>query len=194
MTNDWIELNLPFRSDKYFDNSDIPIPALSERAKAELGFNLLDIDAIPIVDFMEQKEEYDILQKDLDDLRDSLDGGNEIDACLAHSNINVRNYGKRRKMHKTLDEWEDIQPEYIIYDIAAKKAREEFDAANNKKSFCGLGLDNPGVLIEIKKEGGTKQLLLGNVNCLAGVCDDCRAFDNDTIVLRYKIVWEKDGS
>lgn len=66
---------------------------------------------------------------------------------------------------------------------------------NNEKkndSFSGLGLNKPGTLIEVQVDGKIKQYLIGHINCLTGVCDDCCAFEKDeATVLRYKVVWEE---
>ena len=59
----------------------------------------------------------------------------------------------------------------------------EFD----KESFRGLGLNKPGTLIELK-DGTTH--LIGSINTIRGVCDDCPAFDSDAIVTRYAIVFD----
>ena len=55
-------------------------------------------------------------------------------------------------------------------------------------SFCERKLNKPGTLIEI--EDGS-QYLIGHINVVAGVCDDCVEFERDMIVVRYKVVWEK---
>lgn len=45
------------------------------------------------------------------------------------------------------------------------------------KNFTGDNLNNPGVLIEINN----KHLLIGDVNPLGGVCDDCMGFEDSAI-------------
>lgn len=54
-------------------------------------------------------------------------------------------------------------------------------------SFKGEGLNNPGALIETSKG----IYLIGHINEICGVCDDCTQFEPDTIVIRYKIVWKE---
>lgn len=71
---------------------------------------------------------------------------------------------------------------------------------NQLDSLAKRGLDVPGVLIKIKTgphknrngiccEDGSEIYLIGHINELRGVCDDCTDLDSDTIVLAYKIVW-----
>jgi hypothetical protein len=55
------------------------------------------------------------------------------------------------------------------------------------ESFTYKGLNKEGTLIDL--EDG-RQLLIGHINVLAGECDDCTSIHNDTIIKRYKIVWE----
>lgn len=54
-----------------------------------------------------------------------------------------------------------------------------------KDSFCKLGLNKPGTIIKVK---GGKNYLLGDINCIGGVCDDCVAFGKEMIVKRYMVL------
>jgi hypothetical protein len=49
----------------------------------------------------------------------------------------------------------------------------------------------PGTVLDL---GGGNQVLVGHVNNLMGVCDDCRDFDpNKTVVQRLRqIAWKQD--
>lgn len=53
-------------------------------------------------------------------------------------------------------------------------------------SFSGRGLNMPGVLIRMK-DGA--EYLIGHINELRGVCDDCTEFGSDAIVAAYQVVW-----
>ena len=57
-----------------------------------------------------------------------------------------------------------------------------------KDTFYERKLNKPGTLIELKNG---KQYLIGDINEYIGICDDCTAFDCDTIVKRYKIIYKK---
>jgi len=52
-------------------------------------------------------------------------------------------------------------------------------------SFSKRDLNKPGTLIELKNG---KQYLIGDINVMRGVCDDCVAFESSTIVKRYKVL------
>ncbi len=67
-----------------------------------------------------------------------------------------------------------------------------FDARNQERSFTSdLGRANlPGVLVEVNGQ----RYLIGHINDIRGVCDDCTEFGMDAIVTRYKRVWSAPGS
>lgn len=46
-----------------------------------------------------------------------------------------------------------------------------------------------GIEIEIQTSEQNAQHLIGTINALAGVCDDCTAFSPHAIVIRYRRVW-----
>jgi len=58
-----------------------------------------------------------------------------------------------------------------------------------KDSFCERGLNKAGVLILVK--GQKSPILIGHINKNGGVCDDCKAFGNEEIVVAYKAIWEE---
>jgi hypothetical protein len=80
-----------------------------------------------------------------------------------------------------VDVWYESQPEMIQWRkdlaLAIEKAKEE--------SFSQKELNNPGTLIQM--ENGDIHLI-GSINALSGVCDDCCEFEKDAIVKRYAIL------
>lgn len=54
------------------------------------------------------------------------------------------------------------------------------------REFEDAGLAKPGTLVEVFDE----HVLIGHINPLRGVCDDCVEFSRDDIVTRYRVVWE----
>ena len=56
------------------------------------------------------------------------------------------------------------------------------------ENFTDRGLNQSGTLIEI--ESG-EQFLIGDINDVGGICNDCRAFPDRAVVKRYKIVWKR---
>ena len=57
--------------------------------------------------------------------------------------------------------------------------------------FQSARLAVPGMLVEIQKAGGTTTALIGHMNDLLGLCDDCSE-DRRARVVRYRRVWSPD--
>lgn len=57
-------------------------------------------------------------------------------------------------------------------------------------SFSGRGLNMPGVLVRMQ-DGA--EYLIGHLNEVGGVCDDCRQFPPDAVVSAYCVVWTADN-
>ena len=62
---------------------------------------------------------------------------------------------------------------------------------SRKKTFSSEGLAKPGTIIEVdlpigRRKTEVKEFLIGDINPLRGVCDDCVGFDKETVVLRYR--------
>jgi hypothetical protein len=195
--NKWIKLNLPYESKpEYFDASKIKFPNLSKRAKKELGFTKKDIDllydqyskcemdnaSIKIMNKIDNK--YD---KDFPQWKD----GRWKEYCKS-KNPRVKALGQWSIKCDQYQDWLEKQPEHIAYMKEYDEQAALFEQNKNKNSFCQLGLNQPGTLVEIEIYGNTKQYLIGDINPLVGVCDDCVAFEKrEAIVKRYKIVWSK---
>ena len=60
--------------------------------------------------------------------------------------------------------------------------------------FLREGLPVPGMLVEFHNRyaGGTETALIGHMNALLGVCDDCSE-DGRARVVRYRRVWSPDA-
>ena len=56
-------------------------------------------------------------------------------------------------------------------------------------SFSKRELNKPGSLI--KMEDG-EYFLIGDINKLSGICDDCTEFSKNSIVVSYKVLLTKD--
>lgn len=91
---------------------------------------------------------------------------------------------KYKKFKQKVDVWVKEQPEARTYNDVI----QNFTKDDEQKSFCGMKLNKPGTLIEILDNKVLKQLLIGDINNLGGVCDDCMGFSRDAVVVRYKIM------
>jgi hypothetical protein len=198
--SEWIELNLPYSVSGYFDGTNIKAPELEDRALAELGFNksslLLLRNKMP--DVMAHNTEYDdAMDKINAALREDHEYGsvgwqvNKVKLCFHSENQDIKNTGLYLEKLYEYEDWEASQPDVISYEKELEEARLAFDLELNKRSFVGMKLNVPGTLIEVKSGDDINQYLIGHINDLAGVCDDCRMFPADAIVLRYKNVWNE---
>ena len=79
-------------------------------------------------------------------------------------------------------------PELNAWAAESEKIYAEEEAERKRTSFRFSELNRPGVLIEVQHNDKVDRFLLGNINCNAGVCDDCMAFDDDAIILRAKVL------
>jgi hypothetical protein len=86
--------------------------------------------------------------------------------------------------------------EKYIKDVRYTKWSHEYAKANElemTKSFQTCGLCKAGTQIEVKFPFGvTKKYLIGDINTQGGVCDDCRDFSNEDIVLRYRVLIDEE--
>lgn len=163
MSNDWIEINLPW----YFEGQ---LPLLSDvdeevkdRATIELGFN------------------HEHLSELLEKASKFIPQGRNLE----QQNPWTVEYREKREQYY---DWLDKQPEYK----QLEKDRQACIERNNHSSFSGRKLNQPGTLIEVEVGGQVSQYLIGDINTVRGVCDDCCGFDCDALVKRYKIVWSKE--
>jgi hypothetical protein len=72
-------------------------------------------------------------------------------------------------------------------------------------SFSKRGLDVPGVLVRVRVDRRTgnsgivrsedvSDYLIGHINPIGGICDDCTDFSRDSIVIAYKKVWSEENN
>jgi|SRR5271157_6581731 len=126
------------------------------------------------------------------ELLGDLDG--EIDARLKASKdpilVEIR---KLRKLNKKIDKFTETIPEVIAWKEKFDLIRKKEILKVQKACFSRSELNRPGVLIEVQyKDGKTGKHLIGHINTNCGVCDDCTAFNNDTIVLRAKVLVQEE--
>lgn len=176
----WIEFNHPWNvrcSDvpEFPGRPEYPSAILDQEAVQILGFNSNDIDA---------------LRQNLPPYSDSFD-----------EDPRVIYY---REQQSKLVQFQNAHPLCIEYDAQHKLWQTNYKEfkrnwyKENKPSFCALGLDKAGTLIQFRQcdEFGSSeqviQYLIGNINESGGICDDCRGIEDTDIILRYKVIWSKE--
>ena len=164
MKREWIKCGLPWNY--YGDWGKMPSPPnLSKEEKKEFG--------------QTQAQAYKEFEKFYKDCKKT--GGLNKVVDSKEFKAAQRKY---KKFCEKVREWLKNHPLWLEYQENIKRYDDEI----GKKSFCGKGLNKPGTMIEIKVGNDLRQLLIGDVNVLGGVCDDCMMFDNDVIILRYKVL------
>ena len=192
---EWIDINLPWRSEIDWDKSP-PSPSLDDKEKEVFGISLTELEELnrPHIDgcvtlqdeLYEIKDEARKIAFEKNELGCYYDNANKLeddfwarhaqDPCVIGRDAYVE---LRNKMCK----WGEEQPEWKAW----QKAREEFEAEENKKSFTGRKLNVPGTIVEM--EDGSIEFI-GTMNVIAGVCNDCVAFErDDLLVKRYALVY-----
>lgn len=100
------------------------------------------------------------------------------------------NIVRRRYLKGKIDEALSNSEELAeLYDIL-KKENDKTDV--EVVCFRDHPLCRPGVLVEVQTPNGIKRWLIGDMNTLGGVCDDCTDIKKDDTVLRAKIVYDKE--
>jgi hypothetical protein len=204
----WIEVNLPFYIDFVDLGTNIPkYPNLNRKAKKQLGMTLDENEKTLLTNNEYVKEDtwflgriWEEFIKQDDIIKKKLDKKNLSDEdfkverrkkleVLAKKNKEIKVVLTFLDFRRKYEEWEEKQPEIIKHKEECKRIYTENKILSDKMSFTGQKLNKAGTLIEIEIDGKIQQHLIGHINQLCGVCNDCKAFDDKTIVKRYKVIW-----
>lgn len=162
--NKWIKCGLPWTFYGDYEDSPRP-PSLKKEEKNEFGKST--------------EQAYKELVKML--------GGAKYATPEYEEVVNTKEYKAAQRAYKKfcdkVREWMKDHPLWLTYQAQIKTYSDNMD----KKSFCGRKLNMPGTSIEVLVGKELKQYLIGDINSLGGVCDDCMGFDKNTIVVRYKL-------
>lgn len=195
--SEWIEINLPWTTSilSAMDRPDYPeMPDLDRRVKEVFGTTTSEewgkitrkdhsryetstgSGATAHLQLMKKMgDEYDTISQEA--------FSRKLEETGIPAVLKVLSY---HKLRRRIEDWYKDQPEVIAWEAAKQRWQEE----QHQKSFTGRGLNKPGTLVEVFDGDVTKQFLIGDINTLAGVCDDCTAFDGYTVIVkRYKVVW-----
>jgi len=199
--NDWIEINLPWRKHvEIGDRPEYPTELVNRLVRDRFGQTIEELEEgyfkrygksanevyYDVLNELEEKhpfdpavyeEEYDIYRREIENLIEHSD-----DPKLVESRT-------LSLMRRAIDEFVDEIPEVIEWTERCDKIFQQEREEEKLASFSYSELCRPGVLIEVQDTAGTKSKhLIGDINCNSGVCDDCTAFEPETIVLRAKVV------
>lgn len=176
--SDWIKCGLPWN--KWIESKvpEMDWGALDKRAKEKFGKTIYESRNA----FTKKEHE------EFEDIRDQCDQNNTELASLVATNDLVKRKLEHFAFTKIYDEWSRTQPEMIEWGKKCQAVDVKRRAKEAKTSFHGANLNKPGTIIEFEKDGKIVHKLIGDMNCLGGVCDDCRGIQDETIILRYRTI------
>lgn len=187
LNNDWVNCNLPW--DISLQDVSYKEPDLSHRARLEVpNFDQMNnINYVYLCDYYYKK--YDEFQKLYPYLEDGCQKYEDyilfIKGLLiteSKSDLDLRLFIDHDKWLNIYYNWLNRQPEIIAYD-------QELEVKS--QSFYHSEFNKPGTLIEVlNSNGDIKQYLIGHINSERAIGDsNYSAFDCNSIILRYKIVY-----
>jgi hypothetical protein len=194
--NEWIECNLPWQV--RLEWPEMPsAPDMDAQIKNQFGVTEAELEAQffpgdygctsehPL--FLEFREVREQLENEFPE--------EEVKQKLQlHPSVAVQTVLAFRGIRKSINEWAEAQPEWLAWVQEHDKAHETHKKAEGVLSFCGQDLNRAGTVIEFEDEGKLCQMMIGTINELGGSCDDCRGISNETIILRYKVLWNGQDS
>lgn len=202
-TTGWIEVHLPWKVHIDLDVPDFDHDLVDQKVIAKFDYTKEELTA-------SFKKEIGTTPYDLqEEVRSEIET-NDFDNKLSYEDIErmlaeskdprMIAYWKIVAQKKEIDEFVETIPEVIAWNKACDKIREEEKELQAKACFMYSPLNKPGVLIKVQDnevgEDGQPippmQYVIGDINHLAGVCDDCTAFNDDAIVLMAMMLISDD--
>jgi hypothetical protein len=180
MSQNWIECGLPWRN---YEFPNLDAPDLQEEMRADFGETFDEVVA---------RIDFDLITGIKEDISaDLVDAGWDPNSPEFEKEVQLQYEKEMRRLgndvmfkdnekRRTMLEWRRDHPKLLVFNQECARLNEEL----NRRCFKGAGLALPGTQIEI--EGG-KRLLIGDINPLGGICDDCAGIDDDTIIVRYRV-------
>jgi hypothetical protein len=198
--NEWIDCKLPWRVRLNWPVTE-PFPDMEPQIKAHFGATKAEWEErfypgmhTDGIGFMTDHPIFKEYQQIRDTLEEEFSEEEVKQKLQLNPNVAVQTVLACRGICKEIDAWAEAQPEWIAaceaHDAAWKAHKEE----EAKYSFCGKNLNQAGTVIEYQEEDQLHQMMIGTINELGGSCDDCRGISDETIILRYKVLWNGQDS
>lgn len=186
---EWIEINRPYRM-SLNESSELTNNLHEELNDLYHSFND-EVNKQFNIDIQSKRNEVESLleksSKQVDKITHlSVEEFKKEIKKIHDSELNQKRVSKEKELNKYID-WIEQQPEFLN---KSAKIHEKYDKLRAQQSFAESSLNKPGVLIEVEFNDEIKQYLIGDINIHSGICDDCRAFEDDAIVKRCRVVWE----
>jgi len=203
MNNQWIECNLPWYASQG-SPMYLSYPDMREKVKDQFGmdkdhweehfFPGYHTDGMKFLSDHPIFQEYEQVRAQFE--CEYFDSGEEkVKTKLAESTSEaVQTVLAYRAKMREINEWIDSQPEILAVEKANEIIRKKHKEVESELSFCGKGFNRAGTLIEFEEDGKLQQMMIGTINEVGGSCNDCRGISDDTIILRYKVLWNGQDS
>lgn len=210
---DWIDINLPWKKCVELEDPQYPAELVDSLTRERFGFTKEEFSnafedkhgqAYWQVSYSVECREKELLMKEcnIESTYDWTDEQHEEFEAEKARRVNdvTRNHimaevQKHIATLKAMNEFAQNLPEVDAWGKECQRIHELEREEEKKVSFYASDLRRPGVLIEVQHENveGTvvRKYLIGNMNCVGVVCDDCVAFENDAVVLRAKVLCDQ---
>ena len=203
--SEWININLPWCVHIHMDRPEYPQEIVDNLVRAKFGCTLEEMRER----FLQKhgQEEYEVISEFRNSLRDKLFDENPDessdaieqkvkDAVASSEDPLIVEIKYLQNARKEINAFLETIPEVVAWSAESDRIYELERAEEKKSCFCESVLNRPGVMIEVQvTEDGEVEIqrhVIGTINRRAGVCNDCRAFENDAIVLRAKVLIPED--
>jgi len=194
--NEWVACNLPWRVRLAWPVMP-SAPNMDAQIKNQFGFTEAELETQFFPGDYGCTSNHPLFREFMD-IREQLESEfseEETKQKLQlHPNIAVQTVLAFRGIRKSVNEWVESQPEWLAWVQEHDKAHNAHKEAESVLSFAGLELNRAGTVIEFEEEGKLQQMMIGTINELGGSCDDCRGISDETIILRYKVLWNGQDS
>jgi hypothetical protein len=204
--NTWVEVNLPWR---------VPLPSVPQLEAPDLEDEIRSIFGETENDLIEKlfpssgpyftehpswvsfRQVEDDLEREVAKQCSHMSGDERrqetLNRLAQSTDPGVMAVLEYRARRNAICSWYDIQPSVVIW---REELQARYDAAGRlHKTMCFSVMDEAvaGTLMEVEREGKIHQMLIGHINALGGVCDDCRGIEDDDLIKRYRIVWRDNN-
>jgi hypothetical protein len=188
MNMQWIPVNLPWKSSEVLEFPEFPTDLVVQKVQDQFGHTFDELNDAFVSKF--GKETFEVgmgFQTQIDPHYElSVD---EFRAKMQESTdpAVVALWELNEKVH-AIEEFTNDLPEVIGWFAENERIRGLQELMDSKNSFSKSSLNRQGVMIEVLCGGKLSRYILGDLNTLGGRCDDCRPFEDDSVITRALVL------
>lgn len=193
MKINWIEFGLPWRINEYDPDEaltnllpEYPTKELAKLTKEKFGTTFEEVTNK--IEKISEKKLNALIEKDQDILRESNYEKTREDIISETKDNLLKKYLTLLQLWSEISLFEMNTDIVKAYNQTVNNIKDEYKKNRPKKSFYP-DLAKPGTIIEL--ESG-KRMIIGDINVLGGVCNDCVGIDDKDLIVRYAIIYNGD--